>query len=97
MNASDMIHHREEGWICRSRSHSDQEVNPRGPRPPKLRITVIRRVPRCGPRTLLEGNIQHENRDQHRHEDPGRRCLQNSVPRQHLVEDQDGCDTAAKE
>ena len=46
---------------------------------------------------LSEGNIQHENHDQHCHEDPRRGCLQNSVPRQHLVEDQSGCDATAKE
>ena len=46
---------------------------------------------------MLEGNIQHENRDQHRHEEARRGCLQNSIPRQHLVEDQNGCDAAAKE
>src|SRR4051794_11977049 len=34
---------------------------------------------------MLEGNIQHENDNQHCHEDPRRGCLNNSVPRQHLV------------
>src|SRR5215204_4053456 len=50
------------------------------PGPVKLRITVLRRVPQ----DILEGDIQHENRDQHCREDPRRGCLQNSVPRQHL-------------
>ena len=41
------------------------------PGPVKLRITVLRRVPQ----DILEGDIQHENSDQHCREDPRRGCL----------------------